>query len=264
MRRLVIAIALLAAACSPAVSTESAEIAVPGDYPTLAAAIEGAPDGATIRLATGQYEEEIVVTRPLTIVGDGAAAQIVGTPGSSVISIVGTDGVTIQGLTIIGGERGISVSESSNVTIADNIITGSGYRGIDVVTAAATVTGNEVRPAPGPYVIGIRVANATTWPDSLISGNVVERAGGYGITVNFAKAIVEGNEVTGGATAGIAINEMSAADVLGNTVTDAPRYGILIHDMSHASVIDNRIAGAEEPIKLTYHSTVELNGNVTD
>ncbi len=76
--------------------------------------------------------------------------------------------------------------------------------------------------------------------------------------------MVKGNDVIGGNRAGIAINEMSLADVLGNTVNEAPRYGILVHDMSHAVVTDNRIVGAEEPIKLTFHSTAELSGNETD
>lgn len=155
-------------------------------------------------------------------------------------------------------------TESSNVTIADNLIIGSGYRGIDVVYASATVTGNQVHPAPGPYVIGIRVANAVSWPESVISHNRVEYANGYGIAVNFARVTVEGNSVVGGERAGIAINEMSVADVLGNTVHGAPRYGILVHDMSHAVVLNNVISGAAEPIKLTFHSTVDMSGNVTD
>jgi hypothetical protein len=34
--------------------------------------------------------------------------------------------------------------------------------------------------------------------------------------------------------------------------------------MSHAVVTENVISGSDEPIKLTYHSTVELSGNETD
>ena len=254
---------LFGAACSSAPATADI-VEVPGQYPTLAAAIREAPDGATITLAPGRYDEQVTISRPVTIVAEPGTAEIIGAPGATVISISGTAGVTIQGLVVVGGDTGIAVMHSSDVIIADNLITGSAHRGIDVVFGAASVTGNRVTPAPGPYVIGIRVANATSWPESVISGNVVDHAGGYGIAVNFANATVEGNDVIGGDRAGIAINEMSLADVFGNTVNGAPRYGILVHDMSHAVVSDNLIIGADEPIKLTYHSTVELSGNETE
>lgn len=260
---LLVVVALLAVACVAEASKEPV-IAVPGDYATLAAALEEAPDGATIRLSPGRYEGGLTIERPLSIVAESGLVEVFGSPGAAVISINGTSGVTIQGLTIIGGATGIAVMESSSVVIANNHILDSGYRGVDIVSSAASVTGNEIRPAPGPYVIGIRLANATSWPSSVITGNVVEYAGGYGIAVNFANATIESNEVVGGDKAGIAINEMSLADVHENTVREASRFGILIHDMSHAVVSDNLIVGAEEPIKLTYHSTAELSGNDTD
>ena len=265
MRRLAVVtgLALVLAACSAETSSGSV-IAVPGDYPTLAAAIREAPEGSTINVAPGRYDEQVMIGREMSIVAEPGTVELVGIPGSTVITIAGATGVTVQGLTIVGGDTGVAVMHSSDVTIADNVIVGSGYRGVDVVSAAATVIGNLIRPATGPYVIGIRVANATSWPDSVISNNVVDHAGGYGIAVNFANAMVKGNDVIGGNRAGIAINEMSLADVLGNTVNEAPRYGILVHDMSHAVVSDNLIIGAEEPIKLTFHSTAELSGNQTD
>ena len=238
---------------------------MPGDYPTLATAILEAADGATITLAPGRYVEQVVINRSLSIIGgEPGSAQVGGVAGGAVISIRGTTGVTIRGLGIVGGDIGISVMGSSDITIADNIITGSSHRGIDVVYGAATVTGNRIQPAPGPYVIGIRVANATSWPESVISGNVIDHAGGYGIAVNFANVTVDGNDVVGGERAGIAINEMSNARVSGNAISEASRYGILVHDMSHAVVTENVISGSDEPIKLTYHSTVELSGNETD
>jgi len=250
--------------CSVGSSTHQ-EIEVPGDYPTLATAILEAADGATITLAPGRYVEQVVINRSLSIIGgEPGSAQVGGVAGGAVISIRGTTGVTIRGLGIVGGDIGISVIESSDITIADNIITGSSFRGIDVVYGAATVTGNRIQPAPGPYVIGIRVANATSWPESVISGNVIDHAGGYGIAVNFANVTVDGNDVVGGERAGIAINEMSNARVSGNAISEASRYGILVHDMSHAVVTENVISGSDEPIKLTYHSTVELSGNETD
>lgn len=255
--------ATLLTSCSVGSRTHQV-IEVPGDYPTLSAAILEAPDGATIALAPGRYVEQVVIDRPVSIVAEPGSVELVGIPGAAVISISGTTGVTIQGLAIVGGDIGISVMQSADITIADNVITGSSHRGIDVVYGAATVTGNRIQPAPGPYVIGIRVANASSWPESVISDNVIDHAGGYGIAVNFATVTVDGNDVVGGEQAGIAINEMSNARVSGNAISEASRYGILVHDMSHAVVTENVISGSDEPIKLTYHSTVELSENETE
>ncbi len=255
--------ATLLTSCSVGFRTHQV-IEVPGDYPTLSAAILEARDGATISLAPGRYVETLTIERPVSIVAEPGSVELVGIPGAAVISIRGTTGVTIQGLAIVGGDIGISVMQSADITIADNVITGSSHRGIDVVYGAATVTGNRIQPAPGPYVIGIRVANASSWPESVISDNVIDHAGGYGIAVNFAKVTVDGNDVVGGDQAGIAINEMSDARVSGNAISEASRYGILVHDMSHAVITENVISGSDEPIKLTYHSTVDLSGNETD
>ena len=257
------ALAVFVVGCSSG-SVTADVVEVPSQYPTVAEAIRQAPDGATIRLAPGRYFEQVTISRPVSIVAEPDTVEIVGDPGSTVVSVTGTTGVTIRGLTIVGGASGILVMESSGVIISGNFITGSEYRGVDVVFGSARVTGNQITPAPGPYVIGIRVANSASWPESVISGNVVDHAGGYGIAVNFASATIDGNAITGGERAGIAVNEMSRAEVLGNTVNGASRYGILIHDMSHAVVSDNLIIGAEEPIKLTYHSTAELSGNESE
>ena len=240
-------------------------IEVPGDYPTLSAAILEAQDGATIALAPGRYVEQVVIDRPLSIVvGEPGSAQIGGVRGGAVISIRGTTDVTIQGLAIVGGDIGISVMQSADITIADNVIIGSSHRGIDVVYGAATVTGNRILPAPGPYVIGIRVANASAWPESVISDNVIDHAARHTFNQFGLVVTVDGNDVVGGEQAGIAINEMSNARVSGNAISEASRYGILVHDMSHAVVTENVISGSDEPIKLTYHSTVDLSGNETN
>lgn len=258
---LIFALALaLLASCGPESETDLV-IDVPGDYATLSAAITDAPEGATIRVAPGTYAEMIVIERPLTVIAEQGNVELGGPAEGSVIGITDTNDVTIRGLTVVGGDIGISVRMSSGVTIAENLIVGSRYRGVEVLNGAADIIDNELRPAQEPYVIGIRVANALSWPKSHVSGNIIEDAGAYGIAVNFAKADVVDNTIQGGRRAGIAINEMSIANVADNTVSDAPRYGILITDMSHAVVTHNEVFRALEPIEIQYYSEVELADN---
>lgn len=43
------------------------EIRVPGDYPTIREAIDAAPEGARIHVAAGEYSENLVITKRLTL-----------------------------------------------------------------------------------------------------------------------------------------------------------------------------------------------------
>ena len=177
--------------------------------------------------------------------------------------------MTVEGFTIQADGTAISARGGDEIRIIGNEIVGADYRGIHVVNASAEIVGNEIRDASGPYVVGIHVANAISRPQSVISGNVIELDGAYGIAVNFAHAEVRnfahaevtGNTVRGGNRAGLAVNEMSTANVRENTIDGAPRYGILVTDMSHAEVTDNTVTGSQEPIMLQFHSTAEIDGN---
>ena len=225
-------------------------------YETIAEAVAAAPTGGTVRIPAGNYVESITIDRPMTLVAEPGGVHLTGR-----ISVVDASGVTVEGFTIQADGTAISARGGDEIRIVGNEIVGADYRGIHVVNASAEIVGNEIRDASGPYVVGIHVANAIARPQSVISGNVIELDGAYGIAVNFAHAEVTGNTVRGGNRAGLAVNEMSTANVRENTVDGAPRYGILVTDMSHAEVTDNTVTGSQEPIMLQFHSTAEIDGN---
>lgn len=88
----------------------AATVTVPGDYATIQAAIDGAPDGSTIQLAPGVYHERIgisSVTRQLVLRGDPDAPESVVLDGDGVeqtIVILSTgSNVVVEGITITGG-----------------------------------------------------------------------------------------------------------------------------------------------------------------
>ena len=225
-------------------------------YETIAEAVAAAPTGGTVRVPAGHYLESITIDRPMTLIAEPGGVVLVGQ-----ISVVDASGVTVEGFTIRADGTAISVRGGDGIRIVGNEIVGADYRGIHVVNASADIVGNKIRGASGPYLVGIHVANAIARPPSVISGNVIELDGAYGIAVNFAHAEVRGNTVRGGARAGLAVNEMSIVDVRENRVDGAPRYGILVTDMSHAEVVGNTVTGSQEPIILQFHSTAEIDGN---
>lgn len=69
-----------------------------GSYPTIAAAVAAAPVGATVRVSAGVWREPtLLVTRPLTLVGDAGA--VLDGEGEREIMVVQASGVTVRGFT---------------------------------------------------------------------------------------------------------------------------------------------------------------------
>lgn len=198
---------------------------VPEDYDSIAEAIADTPAQAVIEFATGAYREALVITRPLALrAAQGAQVTLVAPSDEApVVAIRDTESVSIEGLTILGGQYGIFVTQSQNIKIVSNRVLGSRLAGIKVRLGAADILNNSVINAQAPY--------------------------GFGI----------------------AVTEMSHADVLGNTVSGTTGIGINVLDMSIARVCDNVVSetgsGIDSQsirngngITVDYHSEASLSG----
>lgn len=249
-------------------------IRVPQDYPTISGALEAAPAHAVIELASGTYREALTLNRPVVLRGGAAGGAVIAAADDApVIAVLDTEAVTIAGLTILGGEYGIFVTRSQDVTIRDNHVSDSRLTGIKVRLGAADILDNTVINARPPYGMGIHVTNTTQWPESRVAGNIVVGNARSGIYTNMTGMItIEDNIVRANGEHGIAVTEMSHADVFGNLVDDNAITGIQLLDMSMALICDNIVddtRGEAEPrhirqgngITVDYHSEAVLAGN---
>ncbi|MEJ8569673.1 right-handed parallel beta-helix repeat-containing protein [Elongatibacter sediminis] len=134
----------LAATCSALMFSHgayAATINVPGDHPTVQAAIDAAMSGDTVVVAAGTFTENLVIDVPITLQGaqagvDGCAARgagesIIDSTGSQLELKSGSAGAVIDGFTFSGGGNAILSSGGpiDNVQIRNNRIlafTGSG------------------------------------------------------------------------------------------------------------------------------------------
>ena len=95
---------------------------------SIQAAINNASDGDTINVGLGEYHENVVVNRTLTLIGDGAHIH---SPNESLHTIkVESDWVNISGFEVTGATNnsaGIFVNRSCNCTIADNSVHDNQY-----------------------------------------------------------------------------------------------------------------------------------------
>lgn len=125
----------------------------PGHYATISAAIVAAAPGETIIVGDGVYEEDVVISKSLTLLsengqwneGAGTGVKIVGIEGGALgtVTVSATSGVTVgdigQGFTIIGKDgptTGIEASavylqgSVSNITLRGNDVVANGDGGL--------------------------------------------------------------------------------------------------------------------------------------
>ncbi|MGH9613445.1 MAG: right-handed parallel beta-helix repeat-containing protein, partial [Bryobacteraceae bacterium] len=98
-----------------------------GCYTTIGAAMTAAAAGDTINVGPGQYTEDVVVSKPLTLAGSGTNATIINAKGlANGIYVNGLDngglsGVTVAGFTVMNANfEGILLTDTSYSLIANN------------------------------------------------------------------------------------------------------------------------------------------------
>ena len=116
-------------------SHASKTIVVPENYPTIGAAVDNALPGDTILVKSGVYNENLLINKSLTLIGeDSKNTIIIGTGGvergQDTVVALSADNVEISGFTI----------ESLNYSTASYYATGISLEGDN-----CTITGNNIR-----------------------------------------------------------------------------------------------------------------------
>ncbi len=98
---LLLALLLIGAAQPSLANAAEINVGHGGTYNTVAQAIDAAHPGDTIVLGPGTYNENLVVNKPLTIVGNGSATTIIqaADPSKDVLQLK-SNNIRIEGLTV--------------------------------------------------------------------------------------------------------------------------------------------------------------------
>jgi hypothetical protein len=152
-------------------------VVVPDMFPTIQAAIDGSPDGSTILVKPGVYDETLTFAgRELVLQSlNGAGATVIDPRGfGSVFSIQGGI-VTIQGFTITNGQASGDASAGGGVNV---VASGNGHTAM-VQLLDNVITANVARYGGGISARAEEAANASIVLErNSISGNQALNSGG--------------------------------------------------------------------------------------
>jgi hypothetical protein len=123
------------------------------NFSTISDAVASAASGDTVVACPGTYAEDVVITIPLTLVGQSATINATGLPGAPTGVILGQ--APFNGITI----------ESSNVTVQGFKVVGAEGEGILAVNP---------NPVAGPVLGGRQLYTGTPLSGITIENNVVK------------------------------------------------------------------------------------------
>jgi len=187
----------------------------------------------TTTLAAGVHEGPLVLDRKQALIAEpGAVVR-----GGIVIT---ADGVTVRGVTVVGGDYGIVVEGAKNVLLDDVHVRGVVMDGINVRRSQVRIRDCSVSTFRSEYGQGIDISFAADLPPSVIE-NCELTGGQEGIFVDSVNALVRENRVRGARLRGITVTEMAMATVAKNEVERSLGIGIFCSDYSHCEIHENRI-----------------------
>ncbi len=241
----------------------------PGE--SIQAAIDAAPDGATVCLAEGEYEEHITIEKSLTLSGAGAEKTtlrgveddlpVVAVYGSGEVqTVVALSGIhvgrneggqggglvigglhqggaqaTIEACTVSGHTTGILLQHTSEVTITDCAVYENTFDGIGVGgTVHVTITASTV--SSNKYGIRSWASPEATISHSTISGNSRD-----GIFVfHSTRATILHSAVLGNVRDGIGVGGLAQATITGSTIRGS-RCGVFVSSSAEVTIADSLI-----------------------
>jgi WD40 repeat protein len=153
-------------------------------YSKIQQAISVASEGDTIQVGAGTYQENLTITKRLTLQGEGKdKVTIQGT-----VTILSTKLVTLSGFTVKGGQ-GVYIEDSTTVVFSDNAFVESTVEGLLARSSSITVRGNLISRNKSYGLLLILGSKA------FITSNTITSNGGDGINIVASQADIRDNIV---------------------------------------------------------------------
>ena len=236
MRHALPVLLLLAAAARAGV------IEVPGDFASLQAAVNAALTGDEIVVASGSYEETLLIDgkSSITLRGQGQVILRGGDAITATIKLTDCTDVTIERIGFEqSASRAVEVEESDGIRLSRCRIDGTGGNAVELINCGGTVIERCVIRQPGGLGIAVFECSGT-----LVSQCRIEEAGDSAIRIsNLGNTIVERCQLIRpekfGVEIGVFVSALGCA-VLRNQIVE-PGVGGLRLNGAQAIARENKI-----------------------
>ena len=194
----------------------------------------------TVHLRAGVHEGPLHIDH---------SQKLIGEPGAVVRGgiIVTADDVTIENVTVTGGEIGIEIDGAENVKIEHVRVSGTSLDGIQARRASVAIRNCLIHSPVGEWAQGIDISFGFDLAPSVIEGCTI-LGGREGIVTHFAHVHIESNHVSGTTLRALGLTEMSMVVAEGNSVENALGVGIYCGDFSECMIEENVVAGTRPDI----------------
>ncbi|HLN88525.1 MAG TPA: NosD domain-containing protein [Candidatus Binatia bacterium] len=254
------------------VKAQSKTLAVPDSYSTIQAAIDNARTGDKITVKAGNYNENVVIDKPLSLIGEGSERTTISGNGSVGV-LIRSDNVVLSGFRIIMFKNvwywyGVHLLSVKNCNVYNNAIWNA-YYGVWLYSSSSNnVYQNEFKNNGYGLTVD-HSSNNTIAKNTITNSNL----GGILNTGSSDNKIVGNNFLAN--EVGININGWSGPPssqnnlVYGNIIMQSTYESIGIHSASYNNVTANTITGGVgiegrggEGILLEDASQNLINGNI--
>jgi len=217
----------------------------PNNYTSIQDAIDDAENGYTIYVYYRVYNESIVINKSISLIGmaiNGEKPVIHAEENKSAV-LIEANNYTIKQFTILNGEVGVQLRNSSYITVENITVKHAGV-GIKLLNSNNNlIKNNEVTKSRG---IGIWIDGFSS--DSVIIQNSVVDNAGVGIGAegtsithgNSSNNIISYNVIAKNCD-GIDIWDLIDSTISFNQVYSNQQYGITADDCSNLSILNNTI-----------------------
>lgn len=214
-----------------------AVINVPVDYATIQTAVDAANDGDTILVASGTYNENIYIPKPVSLVGEDSATTIIYISHQIFFDDAGIGG-SISGFTISGSGADKYANIycwRSTVTITNNIITKNEGNGISCGNFSSLTIANNIISENGGGI------SCNDFTSLTIINNIITENGKYGISCWGSCPTITNNIIALNGGDAI-ICSYSTPDIINNTIVGNKGRAFYCINSSSPTITNNIIA----------------------
>ncbi len=216
------------------------------DYLTIQAAINHASPGDLIKVAAGTYDENILVDKSVSLIGENNQNTLINGDGTGNTVSVTADGVLISGFGITGSgstdqASAVFLDNVENAKVTNNVISDNEGYGVFIMLGTNNLVSHNTLDYNGwvTDAAGIRVdgeASSAVIANNTINDNFM------GIFLNDANNVVVGNNsLAGDYQYGISVQGNCNNALLNNNTISGGSFGVFFDDSFGSTIEKNSI-----------------------